>query len=227
MASDEQIRKHVIEEIRLDPQLSKIAPQIGITVKDEVVTLTGTVESYYQKLAAGKAAHRVKDVKVVAMDIEVRSSGKHGTVNDSEIAEAIRNALTWHSAVNEDVVNIKVENGWVYLEGMVDWEYERSAAEKSIEHVRGIKGVINRVKIKQRDIDSGEVKKKIKAAFQRNATVDSEGIDVETIGNKVILSGTVRSWTERNDAEDVVWLMLGVTEVENRLEIEHETYVGE
>ena len=227
MKTDEIIRTHVIEEIKLDPQLSKIAAQIGVTAKDEVVTLTGTVDSYYQKLAAEKAAHRVKDVKVVAMDIEVRPSGITGTVNDSEIGEAVRNALTWHSAVNEDLVNIKVENGWVYLEGIVDWEYERSAAEKSIEHIRGVKGVINRVKIRPRDIDPFEVKKKIATAFYRHANIDSESINVETSGNQVILTGSVRSWTERNDAEDVAWLMPGVTDVDNRLEIENETFAGE
>jgi osmotically-inducible protein OsmY len=227
MSTDEKIRKDVIEEIRSDPQLSGIATQVGVTVKDEVVTLTGMVDFYHQKLAAEKAAHRVKDVKVVAMDIAVRSSGKSGAIDDSEIAGAIRNALIWHSAVNEDLVNIIVEDGWVYLDGMVDWDYERSAAEKSVEHIRGVKGVINRVKIKQQEVDPVEVKNKITAAFRRHANVDSASINVDTRGSRVILTGRVRSWTERKDAEDVAWLMPGVTEVDNKLEIEYETYAGE
>ena len=129
--------------------------------------------------------------------------------------------------MNEDKVNVKVENGWVYLDGVVDWEYERRAAEKSIEHLRGVKGVLNQIKIKQQEIDPGDVKKKIKAAFHRHASVDSGNIGIETSGHKVILTGNVRSWTERKDAEDVVWLMPGVTEVENRIEIGSETYAGE
>lgn len=227
MKSDDVIRKNVMEEIQWDPQLTKIAPQIGVTVKNEVVTLSGTVDYYGQKLAAQKAAHRVRDVKVVAMDIEVKSAGMSDVVTDSKIAEAIRNALTWHSAVNEDMINIKVEEGLVYLEGTVNWEYERKAAERAVENIRGVKGVVNSVKIKVKRVDSAEIAKKIKAAFHRHATVDSANILVTSVGSKVKLSGIVRSWTERKDAEDVAWSMPGVTDVENKLEIEHEIYAGE
>jgi osmotically-inducible protein OsmY len=227
MKSDNEIRNNVMEEIQWDPQLTKIAPQIGVIVKEEVVTLSGQVENYGQKIAAEQAAKRVKDVKVVAMDVEVKASGLSGTVSDSEIAEAVRNALTWHSAVNEDTVNIKVEDGWIYLEGEVNWEYERKAAEKAVENIRGVKGVINSVKIKAAAIEPSEVKKKIKAAFHRHAAVDSSNIFVDTTGNSVKLTGSVRSWTERKDAEDVAWSMPGVTDVENKLEIEQDAYVGE
>jgi osmotically-inducible protein OsmY len=227
MKTDELIRKNVIEEINLDPQLSRVASRIGVSVKEEVVTLTGMVDYYSEKIAAEKAAHRVRDVKVLAVDIEVRSSENTNNITDSNIADAVWNALKWHSAVNEDTVNIKVENGWVYLDGAVDWEYERRAVEKSIEHLQGVKGVLNQIKIKQQEIDPDEIKKKIKAAFHRHATVDSANIAIETSGHKVILTGNVRSWTERKDAEDVVWLMPGVTEVENRIEIGSETYAGE
>jgi osmotically-inducible protein OsmY len=227
MKTDQQIRRNIIEELKLDPQLSKIAPRIGVSVKDEVVTLTGMVDFYSQKLAAENAAHRVKEVKVVATDIEVRSMAHSERTDDSKIADAVRNALVWHSGVNEDLVNIKVEDGWVYLDGMVDWDYERRAAEKSIEHLPGVKGVIDRITLKQQVIDPSEIKNKIIAAFHRHATVDSASINVETSANKVILTGSVRTWTERTDAEDVAWLAPGVTEVENKLEIEHETYVDE
>lgn len=226
MKSDIEIQKNVIEEIQWDPQLTKIASHIGVIVKNEVVTLSGDVDYYSQKLAAEKAAKRVKDVKVVAMDVEVKSASS-SDLTDSKIAEAVRNALTWHSAVNEDMINIKVEEGWVYLEGMVNWEYERKAAERAIENLRGVKGVINQVKIKERKVDATEVKKKIKAAFHRHATVDSANIKVDASNGVVKLTGQVRSWAEWKDAADVVWSMPGVTEVENKLEIEHETYVGE
>lgn len=227
MKSDEEIRKNVIEEIQWDPQLTKIAPQIGVIVKSEVVTLSGMVDYYGQKLAAEKATKRVKDVKVVAMDIEVKSAGTSDATTDSKIADAVRNALTWHSAVNEDLINIKVEEGWIYLEGMVTWEYERKAAEKAVENIRGVKGVINSVKIKYKKVEPAEIKKKIKLAFHRHATVDSANVQVNSTDGRVELTGTVRSWTERKDAEDVAWSMPGVTDVENKLEIEHDIYVGE
>jgi osmotically-inducible protein OsmY len=227
MKSDDEIRKNVVEEIQWDPQLTKIAPQIGVTTKNEVVTLSGTVDYYGQKLAAENAAKRVKDVKVVAMDIEVRSDGLSDVITDSRIAEAVRDALTWHSAVNEDMINIKVEEGWIYLEGTVNWEYERKAAERAVENLRGVKGVINSVKIKVTDVQASEIKKKIKAAFHRHATVDAANVQVSSADGKVTLTGTVRSWPERKDAEDVAWSMPGITEVENKLEIGHEIYVGE
>ena len=227
MKADNEIRKNVLDEIQWDAQLTKIAPQIGVTVNNEVVTLSGNVEYYSQKLAVEKAAKRVKDVKVVAMDIIVEAPDSAGEITDTQIADAIRNALRWHWAVNEDLINIKVEDGWVYLEGEVNWEFERKAAQKSIENLKGVKGVINCVRIKAREIEPNEIKKKIKAAFHRHATVDSAEIHVRLSNGVVELSGKVRSWTERKDAEDIVWSTPGVTEVSNKLEIEHEMYVGE
>lgn len=227
MKTDDQIRKHVIEEIQWDPQLTKIAPHIGVGVSNEVVTLTGSVDYYGQKLAAERAAYRVKDVKVVAMDIEVKSPENALNITDAKIGQAVRGMLSWNGAVNEDRVNIKVEDGWVTLIGTVNWEYERKAVERAIENIRGVKGVINSIKIKPQESDAVEIKRKIKAAFHRHATVDSGNIQVTTEGHKVTLTGNVRSWQERKDAEDVVWSMPGVTEVDNKLAIEHETYAGE
>ena len=142
--------------------MTKIAPQIGVTVKKEVVTLSGNVDYYGQKLAAEKAAQRVKDVKVVAMDIEIKSAGTADVITDSKIADAVHNALTWHSAVNEDLIKIKVEEGWIYIDGTVNWEYERKAAERAVENIRGVKGVINTVKIKNKKVEPVEIKKKIR-----------------------------------------------------------------
>jgi osmotically-inducible protein OsmY len=219
MKSDVEIRQDVIEEILWDPQLTKIAPRIGVTVKDEVVTLTGTVDYYYQRLAAEVAAQRVAGVKVVALDINVTGSEGIEAVEDSQIASRVRDALTWHSAVDQDLVNIKVDGGFVYLEGTVDFDYERKAAERSVENLAGVKGVFNRIKIKSTDITPADIKKKITAAFQRNAFVDASNITVVVNGNIVELRGKVRSWAERSDAEKVALSMPGVTEVSNRLQI--------
>ncbi len=219
MKHDETIRKNVMDEIAWDPQLTPIAAQIGVTVHNEVVTLTGSVNHYAQKLAAENAAKRVRDVKVVAMDIRVKSDAA-SNYGDEEIATAVRNALSSHSAVDRDMINIKVEDGWIYFDGKVNWEYERKAAERAVQHLRGVKGVINRVTINGRQTEPAEIKKQIRAAFHRHATVESNKIHVSVLGDKVTLTGTVRSWTERTDAEDVAWSMPGVTSVENILEVE-------
>jgi osmotically-inducible protein OsmY len=224
MKHDETIRKNVMDEIQGDPQLTPIASQIGVIVKNEAVTLSGTVDYYAQKLAAEQAAKRVKDVKVVAVDINVKSAGFSDITSDSAIADAVRNALLWHSAVNEDKINVKVEDGWITLDGVVDWEYERKAAQRAVEHLRGVMGVINRVTIRARKVEPTEIKKKIRAAFHRHATVDSAQIHVTTQGDHVTLTGSVRSWTERHDAEDVAWSIPGVTTVENKLEVENSVF---
>lgn len=220
MKTDEEIRKSVIEEITWDPQLSNIATQIGVGVHNEVVTLSGNVESYAQKIAAEAAAERVSGVKVVAVDIEVKSGDVKGTVSDTEIALRVRNALTWHSAVNEDLVNIKVDDGIVHLEGIVNWDYERKAAERAVSNLLGVKGVVNNIRINKKRVEPAEVKRKIRDAFHRHATVDSNNISVNVSESTVTLTGKVRTREEWRDAEEVVWSMPGITEVINQLEVD-------
>jgi len=219
MKSDVEIRENVLEEIRWDPQLTNIASRIGVAVKDEVVTLSGVVDNYYERVAAERAAQRVAGVKVVAMDIEVQGRAVPDLKTDTAIAEAVRDALTWHSAVNEDLIDIKVDNGRVYLDGTVHWDYERKAAEKAVENIKGVKSVINRVRIKTRVVDPVDIKKQIGAAFHRRATVDSSEISVDVTGSTVKLTGVVRSFAEKKDAEKVALSMPGVTDVDNQLEI--------
>lgn len=227
MKTDMDIRKNILDEIRWDPQLSQVASEIGVSVKDEVVTLSGTVNHFFQRVAAENAAKRVAAVKVVALDIEVKGDDRTREINDTVIAGAIRHALTWHSAVNEDLINITVDDGWVYLEGTVSFDYERKAAQNTIEKILGVKGVVNNVKIKTKVVEPAEIKRSIRAAFHRHASVDSSNISVDVTGNKVTLTGMVSSWAERKDAEDVAWSNAGVTEVENQLGINSESYAGE
>ena len=219
MKTDNEVQKDVMEEIRWDPELKDIASEIGVSAKDGVVTLSGMVDSYLKKIAAEKAAQRVEGVKVVAVDVEVEAP-RSLLKNDTEIATAIRNALTWHSAVNEDQIEVKVDNGWVYLDGTVEWGYMKIAAENAIQGLIGVKGVTNRIQVKAKVMDVAEVKRKINAAFHRSATIDSSAVNVEVSGNRIILSGKVRTWAERTDAENAVWKSPGVVAVENNIEVD-------
>ena len=224
MKTNEELQKDVIQEIKWDPQLRTVATEIGVSAKEGVITLSGIVDTYARKLAAEKAAQRVHGVKVVAVDIEVKPV-KTGIKSDTEIAEAVSNALKWNSAVNEDRIEVKVDNGWVYLNGQVEWEYEKRTAESAIKNLLGVRGVTNNITIKSKVIDATDIKNKISEAFHRNARLDSNAIRVEVVGSTVTLKGTVRSWTEKEEAERVAWSSPGVLTVDNRIEIFNEVFV--
>ena len=224
MKTNDDIQRDVMQEIKWDPQLRTVATEIGVSSRDGVVTLSGVVDSYARKLAAEKAAQRVHGVKVVAVDIEVKPV-KSGVKTDTEIAEAVSNALKWNSAVNEDRIEVKVDNGWVYLNGNVEWEYERRTAESAIKNLLGVRGVTNNIVIKSKIIDPTEIKNKIAEAFHRNAKLDANAVRVEVAGSTVTLKGTVRSWSEKEEAERVAWSSPGVLTVDNRIEIFNEVFV--
>lgn len=221
MKTDGMIQKDVIDELKWAPPLSGVSSQIGVSVKDGVVTLSGIVDSYSKKIAAEKAAQKIQGVKVVASDIVVKI-GPYGVKTDSEIAEAIMNALKWHSLVEEDKVRIKVDNGWVTLEGEADWEYQRAAVKSSIEDLVGVVGISNNITLKSRAIDVKEIKDKISEAFHRSATIDSSNIRIATAGSKLTMSGTVRSWSDKEAAEAIAWSSPGVLTVENNIDIDNE-----
>ena len=210
-----------MEELNWEPILN--ACEIGVSVKNQVVTLSGTLETYSKKLAAETAAKRVSGVKAVALDIEVRPSSI-GKRNDTEIAHAVVNALRWNSQVPDEKIKTKVEDGWVTLEGELEWEFQKTAAYKAVEDLLGVKGVINNLKLVSK-IKPADIKLKITSALERSATLDAERISVETIGNKVILKGSVRSWAEKKDAEHAAFAAPGVTEVTNELLISSEVPV--
>ena len=217
MKTDYELQKDVMEEIKWDPSLRTVASEIGVSVKDGVVTLSGRVDQYNKKLAAEQAAQRVAGVRVVAEDIEVKLPGTL-LRTDSEIAEAVSNALKWHSSVNEDAIEVKVEDGWIYLDGNVEWEYQKRAAEIAVRDLIGVKGVLNRIHIKP-SLDARDIKSKIAATFHRSATVDSGNVSVDVSGNRVTLKGKVRSWAERQEAEKAAWAAPGVVMVDNKIEV--------
>jgi osmotically-inducible protein OsmY len=222
MKTNVELRNDVMDEIKSDPELSNVATDIGVAAKDGVITLSGVVDTYWKKISAEKAAQRVRGVRVVACDIEVKLGAVGKT--DTEIAEAVRNALGWNSAVIDDEIEVKVDNGWVYLEGKVAFAYEKRYAQECVEDLVGVKGVTNIITVKTKTVDTKDIQRKIAAAYHRRATIDSSAIRIDSLGGKVTLHGTVRSWAEKKEAESVAWTEPGVLSVDNKIEIDTEVY---
>lgn len=220
MKTDSEIQKDVMAELKWEPYLT--ASEIGVAVKNGIVTLSGTVDSYSKKLSAEKAAKRISGVKAVAEDIEVKLPG-NSKKTDADIAEAILYALKWNNAVDEEKIKVKVDNGWVTLEGETDWNYQKISAENAIKFLSGVTGITNDIKVKPH-ITPSDIQNKIKVAFNRSAFADANNIKVSIDGSKVTLSGSVRSFAERKDAEDAAWFVPGVHQVINQLEIKVPTY---
>ena len=211
--TDADIQADVLEELRWD---SRVKPnEIGVAVKDGIVTLTGWVDSYLKKMAAEDAAHRVQGAKAVANDIEVHlpSSAER---TDADLAVAVLNALKWDAFIPADNIDVTVSKGWVTLKGQVEFGFQRRAAERAIQRLSGVKGVSNLITIKPL-LSSTDLKQKIEKALVRNAQTDARHITVEVQGSKVILHGTVRSYAEKQEAEDAAWSAPGVSEIDNRI----------
>jgi osmotically-inducible protein OsmY len=213
MRSDSEIERDVKEELGFHPDLD--ATDIAVSVKQGVVTLTGFVHSYTDKYEAEAAAKRVAGVVGVANDIEVRLRSTDQRP-DPEIARDAVAAIKTRLPISSEHIKVIVKNGWVTLEGEVEWQYQRETAEKAARPVKGVVGVTNSIVLKPR-AEPSEIKRKIQEAFRRNAEVDANRIVVEAKGGEVILKGTVRSWAERQEAERVAWSAPGVIKVDDRI----------
>ena len=211
--TDEQIQRDVLEELKWD---TRVRPnEIGVAVKDGIVTLTGWVDSYLKKIEAEDAAFRVSGVKAVANDIEVRLLSTSERT-DPELAAAVLNALKWDAAIPPDNVEVTVSKGWVTLKGEVEFAFQKRDAERAVQHLTGVKGVSNLILVKPR-VSPTDLKQKIEQALVRNAQTDAKHITVVVQGSKAILHGTVRSYAEKKAAEDAAWSAPGVSEVENHI----------
>jgi osmotically-inducible protein OsmY len=213
MASDSALRDDIEAELEFEPSLD--ASGIGVAVNGGVATLTGHVPSYAAKVAAERAAGRVKGVRAVAEEIEVRlpSDLRH---DDEEIAKRAANIITWSVYLPANAVHVKVEKGWVTLTGETEWQYQKQSAESGIRNLSGVIGVSNLIKVKPH-VTAGDVRDRIAQAYRRNAELDSSGVKIAVAGNKVTLSGRVSTWRERWAAENAAWAVPGVTEVTDDL----------
>ena len=213
MKSDSEIERDIRDELKWDPDLD--ADDIAVSVKNGVVTLAGFTKSYTDRWEAEAAAKRVAGVLAVANDIEVRLPAID-QCPDPDIARDAVTALKAQLPISYDRIKVVVKDGWITLEGAVEWQYQKSTAEYAVRKLKGVKGVTNVITVKPK-VEPSELKRKIQEAFKRNAEVDANRITVEANGSEVILKGTVRSWIEREEAERVAWSAPGVTKVEDRI----------
>jgi osmotically-inducible protein OsmY len=210
---DGQLQRDVIDELRWDASIG--SSEIGVAAKQGVVTLTGQVETYAKKYAAVRAAERVAGVRAIAEEIHVVIPGVLKR-SDVDIAHAILSTFEWDVQVPHDRVKARVEDGWVWIEGEVDWQYQSRAAERAVRNLNGVRGVSNLIQVKQH-VSVPDVKQRIESALKRSAELDSKKINIDATNGQITLRGSVRSVAERRDAEYAAWSAPGVSHVRDEL----------
>jgi osmotically-inducible protein OsmY len=213
--TDLELKQHAQNALDWEPSVD--ASDIGISVDASVVTLRGNVRSFAEKLNAEKTVLRVYGVQGVANDVMVRLSDSHART-DTEIAQAAVAALKWNTMVPAGRVTLSVSNGWLTIQGTLDWQYQKDAAARAVRDLTGVRGVSNETVVTPH-INTSDVQAKIEAAFRRSAEIDARRVKVAALDGKVVLSGNVRSWAERQEAERAAWAAPGVTQVEDRLTV--------
>jgi osmotically-inducible protein OsmY len=214
--TDTDIKSDVLTELKYEPSVK--TTDIGVLVKDGAVTLTGFTTTYGEKWDAVRATKRVSGVRAVADDIKVKLAGSHERT-DGEIAASAADHIEWSTSVPDDKVDITVQDGWVTLEGKLEWWYQKNAAENAVIFLTGVKGVSNLITITSKAVAS-EIEASIEKAFERNALLDSNKIEVQITDNKVTLRGKVRTYAEREEAERVAWAAPGVYSVDDKIKVE-------
>ena len=216
MKTDSEIKNDVLSELLWDPLVSET--KVGVTVNEGVVTLTGHLDTYAEKVAAKRSAERVSGVKAIAVEIDVIPAGIHQR-SDTEIALAVEHALSWNTSVPQDRVKVTVEKGWVTLTGDLDWNFQRRAVERMVRPLKGVVGITDNIQLKTLPIPL-KLQERIQEALTRQAMREARRIEVSVEGSEVTLRGHVHSWAERNAAEGATWSAPGVVRVNNQLTVE-------
>ena len=213
--NDMQLRQLVTDELEFEPSVN--STNIGVSASGGVITLYGHVKSYAEKVAALHAARRVKGVRAIAQEIEVRYPAEI-KMSDEEIAKRALSVLKWHAQIPEDRVRVTVQKGWVNLSGTLEWQYQKKVVEDEIKKLLGVIGVTNSITVKS-PVEAPDIKKKIEAALARNAHFEAKGIRVAVSNNRVCLEGHVNSWEDHDIVESAAWSVPGVQAVDDRLTV--------
>jgi osmotically-inducible protein OsmY len=213
--NDSDLRQLVIDELEFEPSID--ASNIGVAAKDGIVTLSGFVSSYAEKMAAERAVRRVKGVHAIAEEIDIRYSTDK-KINDDEIARRCVNIIAWDTTLPDDKIKVKVERGWVTLSGEVSWHFQRVAAESGVRKISGVTGITNLLTIKPH-IQASDIKQRIEEALKRSAEVEANAIRISVTDSSVRLEGRVHDWREREIVEKAAWSVPGVVSVDDRMTV--------